>query len=157
MWRALEVNFGVAAACVPAVYPGYRALQRRISNYRSRHSSEESDTKREGAWLNLERTAQHTGASAGAVAPSALIDPDVPIPEAGILKMTELGFEPESMLQSSSSGKTAADESSAAEGGELESPRKAAQRADLANLERKQSQQSSTGSDKPPKTTTSWV
>ncbi|MCJ1391185.1 hypothetical protein MMC18_004047 [Xylographa bjoerkii] len=35
MWRCLEVNFGIAAACIPALYPGYKALSRNISAYRS--------------------------------------------------------------------------------------------------------------------------
>ena len=35
----LEVNFGIAAACLPAIYPGYKALSHRITSYRSSRRS----------------------------------------------------------------------------------------------------------------------
>ena len=35
----LEVNFGIAAACLPAIYPGYKALSHRITSFRSSRRS----------------------------------------------------------------------------------------------------------------------
>ena len=52
MWRTLEVNFGMAAASLPAVYPGYRVLRLRIaralssSGYGHRSSKAESGKER---------------------------------------------------------------------------------------------------------------
>ena len=45
MWRCLEVNFGMSAACLPTLHPGYKYLKRRILSHRSRRSSDDLDTK----------------------------------------------------------------------------------------------------------------
>ncbi|KAI9661453.1 MAG: hypothetical protein M1831_002975 [Alyxoria varia] len=46
-WRLFEVNLGIWCACIPAIYPGWKWLRRRIQNSRrSRRSSKESDSKK---------------------------------------------------------------------------------------------------------------
>jgi hypothetical protein len=45
MWRCLEVNFGIAAACLPALHPGYKWLKRKVGSYRSRGSSDSQMTR----------------------------------------------------------------------------------------------------------------
>ena len=92
-----------------------------------------------------------------AVAPGMLIDPDVPIPEASILKTTEFGVQPEPTLQGLSGAKMTVGQSRTDHGEEAESPETAARRADLANLEREESQQPSIRSDSKPSATTNWV
>jgi len=43
----LEVNFGIAAACIPALYPGYTALSRKITSYRSSRRSSHSKSEKQ--------------------------------------------------------------------------------------------------------------
>ena len=44
--RSLEVNFGIAAACLPAIHPGYLLLKSRVSSYRSSRRSSETSSKK---------------------------------------------------------------------------------------------------------------
>ena len=43
-WRAWEVCIGITCACIPALRPGYKAVVKSISAYRSRRSSRNGQT-----------------------------------------------------------------------------------------------------------------
>lgn len=91
MWRTLEVNFGIAAACLPALYPGYKAAQKKIASIKSSRRSSGSSKKDPfpGAPVGKKRPARtdgwDDGWDDGRIA-------DLPIPEAAVLKMTEVSL-----------------------------------------------------------------
>lgn len=86
MWRCLEVNFGIAAACLPTIYPGYRALKKRYNSRLS--SSEKTDQLLLDPRTNSKNT--RTTAAASAKGPSA-VDVNIPMPEEAIIKSTRFG------------------------------------------------------------------
>lgn len=95
MWRCLEVNFGMAAACFPAIYPGYRAIRQRISKYSSQryNSGEKTQSDKARIWLNQDKSTRNTRSTAAASTGGAVVNPDIPIPEAAILTSTEFGVQ----------------------------------------------------------------
>ena len=89
MWRCLEVNFGIAAACLPSIYPGYRALRQRFDKYF--YSTEKTQTQSGKArlWLNANQTAQDITTAVTSAAGNA-VDPKIIMPEAAILMSTDV-------------------------------------------------------------------
>jgi len=87
MWRCLEVNFGIAAACLPALYPGYKAAQKKLASIKSSRRSSGSSKKGPftGAPVGKKRPARTHGGNDGRIA-------DLPIPEAAIVKTTGVGL-----------------------------------------------------------------
>jgi hypothetical protein len=92
MWRCLEVNFGIAAACLPTVYPGYLAVKKRL--YSQRLSSTErtgSTEKTEQLLLDPRGNTRDTRTTAAASASGPSVNLDLPMPEAAIIKSTRFG------------------------------------------------------------------
>ena len=88
MWRTVEVYSGLYAACIPAIYPGWRTLRR---HYARRNDSETSLSKAR-LWLGEgKNTRAINDVSAGGK--DSTLHPDVHVPESAILKTTEFGVE----------------------------------------------------------------
>lgn len=81
------MNFGIAAACLPALYPGYKAAQKKIASIKSSRRSSGSSKKDPftGAPLGKKRPARTDGWDDGSIV-------DLPIPEPAILKTSEVGL-----------------------------------------------------------------
>ncbi|KAL8740633.1 MAG: hypothetical protein Q9190_006687 [Brigantiaea leucoxantha] len=92
MWRTLEVNFGIAAACLPSIYPGYRALRRRIDKYCFKTEQTQTQSGKAQIWLNAGRTMRDTTPTATSTAGNS-VDPKILIPEAAILMSTDVHFQ----------------------------------------------------------------
>jgi len=87
MWRCLEVNFGIAAACLPTIYPGYRAVKNKFYSQRL-GSTEKTEEKTSQLLLDPKENTRHTRTTAAASAPGTSVDLDTPMPEATIVKST---------------------------------------------------------------------
>ena len=92
VWRTLEINFGLIAACFPAIYPGYRYIQQRFGKNRSQqHDQEGGSTSRIARiWLNADKTTRDTSKT-DAMATGSAADPNISVPEAAILTSTKFG------------------------------------------------------------------
>ena len=94
MWRTLEVNFGIAAACLPSIYPGYSAVKRRFDKYYFSTDQRQTQTQSEKAriWLNADRTTRDTTTTTTTTTSAAgnAADPNILIPEEAILMSTDI-------------------------------------------------------------------
>ena len=87
MWRTLEVNFGIAAACLPSICPGYSEVRRRFAKRHNRRFSTDQTQTHSGKarkWLKADQTTRDTTTATTSAAGNAA-DPDILIPEAAIL------------------------------------------------------------------------
>ena len=97
MWRTLEVKFGIIAACMPTIYPGFQVLCVWVKKHRSRsgHNEDSLQSDKAKLWHEKNKTAFDSNSTnptvqAAATAPST----DMAIPETAILKTTEFGVQP---------------------------------------------------------------
>ena len=90
MWRCLEVNFGIAAACLPTIYPGYRAVKNKFYSQRL-GSTEKTKEKTSQLVLVPKENTRDTRTTIAASAPTTWVDLDIPMPEATIVKSTRFG------------------------------------------------------------------
>ena len=98
MWRCLEVNFGIAAACLPAIYPGYRSVRRHFGIRSSQRypSGGKGDSDKARIWHDVNKTTRDTSTTAGAMALDGAAAPGIPMPEAAILMSNAFGVQRES-------------------------------------------------------------
>ncbi|KAL6717703.1 hypothetical protein ACLMJK_005618 [Lecanora helva] len=89
MWRTLEVNFGIAAACLPSIHPGYSAVRRRLGRYYSRTEQTYTQSGKTREWPSADRTTRNTTTATTAAAGNATV-PNNLIPEAAILMSTDI-------------------------------------------------------------------
>ena len=92
MWRTLEVNFGIAAACLPSIFPGYSEVRRRFAkrhNYHFPTDQTQTQSRKARQWLNANQTTRDTTTATTSAAGSAA-DPNILIPEAAILTSTDI-------------------------------------------------------------------
>lgn len=89
MWRALEVNFGIAAACLPSIYPGYSAVRRYFHNYHFSTDQTRTQSGKARIWLNADQTTRNTTPATTSAAGNAA-DPNILRPEAAILMSTDI-------------------------------------------------------------------
>ncbi|KAL9108570.1 MAG: hypothetical protein Q9227_006656 [Pyrenula ochraceoflavens] len=83
------------AACLPTIYPGYRAIRHRLGQFSSRRQSsgEKSSPEKARIWLNADKTRRGTSTTTTIVAPSTAGKPDIPLPEAAVLTSREFGVQ----------------------------------------------------------------
>lgn len=89
MWRALEVNFGIAAACLPSIYPGYSEVRRRFGKYHFSTGQTQTQSGKARKWLNADQTTRDTTTATTSAAGNAA-DPNILIPKAAILMSTDI-------------------------------------------------------------------
>ena len=92
MWRTLEVNFGIAAACLPSICPGYSELRRRFAKRHNHHFSTDQTQTQSGKgrkWLYADQTTRDTTSATTSSAGNAP-DPNILVPEAAILMSTDI-------------------------------------------------------------------
>ena len=150
MWRTLEVNFGIAAACLPAIYPCFRVINRWIGRNSSRRygSGEKTESEKARIWLDADRTTRNTRTTATARALDS-IDPHVSMPEAAILTSTAFG------VQNRATSKDSEDSIEKATGYPTRSSKEGAGRKATWDRMRESSSAAHEGSMS--KATTSWV
>ena len=88
----MEVNFGIAAACLPSICPGYSEVVRRFAKRHKYHSSTDQTQAQSGkarGWLNADQTTRETTTTTTSTAGNAT-NPDMLIPEAAILMSTDI-------------------------------------------------------------------
>ena len=87
----MEVNFGIAAACLPSICPGYSEVRRRFAkrhNYRFSTDQAQTQSGKARKWLNADRTTRETTTTTSAAGNAA--NPNILIPEAAILMSTDI-------------------------------------------------------------------
>ena len=92
MWRTLEVNFGIAAACLPSIFPGYSEVRRRFAKRHNYHFPTDQPQTQSGKarkLLNADQTTRDT-TTANTSAAGNTADPNILIPEAAILTSTDI-------------------------------------------------------------------
>ena len=87
MWRTLEVNFGIAAVCLPSIVPGYSEVRRRFAKHQNYHFPTDQIQTHSGKarkWLNADQTTRDTTTA------TTSADPNILIPEAAKLTSTDI-------------------------------------------------------------------
>ena len=84
MWRTLEINFGIAAAYLPSICPGYSVVRRRFEKYHVSTYQTQTQSGKARKWLNANRTTRDTTTATTSTADNAG-DPNILIPAAAIL------------------------------------------------------------------------
>jgi hypothetical protein len=90
MWRCLEVNFGIAAACLPTIYPGYRVVKNKFYSQRL-GSTEKTEGKTSQLLLDPKESTRETRTTAAASTPGTSANLNITMPESAIVKSTRFG------------------------------------------------------------------